>query len=122
MRYRIWDTTQLKYIEEIFLDQVFLRQDGKVFWYSHAGFEDVTSRMIVEPFIGLKEFYVGDIVYFKENEALPSFVGVIEYEPLKSAYWIHNPKTESAFYLWDANRESVIKILGNVHKDAELLK
>ncbi len=69
-----------------------------------------------------KDIYEGSIVSFLEDKAAKPFIGVIKYEPMKSAYWIDNPETRSAFYLWDANRESTIEIVGNSHENLDLLK
>lgn len=41
-------------------------------------------------------------------------VFVVEYERNKAAYWLHNPITEEAIYIFD--------VIGNFHDKPELLQ
>ena len=69
-----------------------------------------------------QKVWEGDVIRFIENEALPEFIGVVEYEKNKAAYWIHNAVTESAFYIWDMTTDSTIEVLGSIHQNPELLE
>lgn len=66
--------------------------------------------------------FEGDVVRCQEDESLPEFVGVIEYEKLDAAWWVHNRNKEEAFYLYDAGRDFEIEVIGSIHTNPELIK
>ncbi len=68
-KYRVFNTDEDDYVPTESLDQVYLRPNGKVAWWSMASkdFSDATGWLIVEFFIGLCDalgtpIYSGDVV------------------------------------------------------------
>lgn len=65
IKFRAWDTLRKQYLPDRFIDQLYLRQDGKLMWWSHEGFAEV-DYLIPEFFTGLhdkngQEYYFDDI-------------------------------------------------------------
>ena len=72
-KFRGWSKDRNKYISPDEINQLFLRMDGRVFWYAYDGFEDVTDKIDIEfattmfdmkrteEFPEGQEIYVGDI-------------------------------------------------------------
>jgi hypothetical protein len=55
IKYRAWDKKRKQYLSDKFISQLFLRQDGRLFWYSAKGHEDVTDYFDIEFSTGLHE-------------------------------------------------------------------
>lgn len=67
MKFRAWNIKSKEYVSKEFLDQLFIRMDGRVIWYSYRRFEDVTDKFEIEfcccyLFAGCDKYmYEGDI-------------------------------------------------------------
>lgn len=45
--FKAWDKENKKWFDEVFLNQIFLRQDGKVYWRSADGMKDETDKISI---------------------------------------------------------------------------
>lgn len=99
-----------------------LRQDPKLFYEGFAWHQ--VDPATVGQSTGRKdkngvEIYGKDRVECHEDQALPPFIGIIEYEENHCAWWIHDETTQEAFYLYDLGPDSTLEV---VHDKPEPIK
>ncbi len=68
-----------------------------------------------------KKIFEGDIVVEKYTKENFGFVGSIQYNPNKTDFEIHNPKTPDIWINLGCRQDSV-SVIGNIHDNADLLE
>ena len=116
-KYRVWCKDKGRFLSDNFLGQLFLRKDGNVVWYSvEKGFEDITDRIDIEFYTGIKDMSNKEIC---EGDVVTGLNGCgkrdrREVEYLGACFY---PLQDDDEFYW-----SDIEIIGNVHDDPHLLK
>jgi len=116
--FRAWDLINNRYVPDDFLTSLFLNMNGRLIWYSHSGFEDVTDKFIVESSTGLKDknrnlIFKGDIV---QGDFIDGIWEVFFWEGCFTL------KPYSNWTMAHFNCPMSIEIIGNKFQNHELLE
>lgn len=119
--YRAWDKERKCYISDSFLNQLYLRMDGRVIWWSHVHkFEDVTDKFDIEFCTGLTDkngkdldWWEGDV--FEDAGILKVIVKD------KGCFWFENVKSKRRIPCYEIAESSgcwaeEINKVGNIHE------
>lgn len=135
IKYRVFYKPENKYLDRG-SDQLFINREGKVFWYSHEGFDDITDKVIIEQYTGLSDrvgtdIYEGDIIIkvtdgYNYNDHI--FNGVVvwkndrymlqnvcEYKYPKERRKAPSPQNQNGW-------KKYMEVIGNIHQNPELLE
>lgn len=123
IKFRAWDKANNKWLSDDFVKQLFLAMNGKLYWFSHAGIDEVTGLFDVVFYIGLKDKY--------ETEA---YQGDIVKDPFSGMTWLISYHENGRWYLetirsdcehWaaiDIIHIADFEIIGNEFQNPEILE
>ena len=133
IKFRIWDNNKKRLETEY--DDLLIDQDGDIKQFITSGYEPYLANidndsLIIEQFTGLKdsnevEIYEGDIVEFRANYS-SNPCGYMKAKVVITEYRLELHSENGCVY--DANEETdefpyaKCKVLGNIHKNKNLLK
>ena len=121
-KFRAWDKGNNRWLPDDFVKQLFLAQDGKVYWFSHSGLDDVSKAFDIVFFTGLldkngAEIYQDDIVKdAKGNKA------IIEWIDVDACFAVQTGNSEIFTISAHKQRYGKLEIIGNRHATPELLE
>jgi len=93
-KFRGWIKEKNQYMPQKQVDQLFIRMDGRVFWHSYKGLEDVTDKIDIEFSIGrfdkqrTDEFPEGQEIYQGDICKYSIYMGALQKFPVRHMVWV----------------------------------